>query len=255
MVARRRCFTLPSIPGSINGVPWFFVGRPIDSAHSADRHKKIGTGSWACYGIRSSFWSRSVYHCRAVARKLRVTRLRWPRPPPVLFGVHSIFAIGVRRRVQLPPSAPILALRFGDVPTSYQVFVDGKRLGGVGRPGAPAPSTAPRVMPTVMFLGLREGELDIVLQVANFHHSDGGIVYPIRLGLAEDLLESRQQIIIFDFMLFGAILIMGCYHIGLFLLRRKDRSPALFAAFCFLIALRIMTTGERYLAHLFPAMA
>ncbi|NIS15362.1 adenylate/guanylate cyclase domain-containing protein, partial [Candidatus Saccharibacteria bacterium] len=58
-----------------------------------------------------------------------------------------------------------------------------------------------------------------------------------------------------DLFLFGSILIIAMYHLGLFLFRRRDRSPLYFSIFCFLIALRILTTGERYFAYYFPNLS
>jgi len=47
---------------------------------------------------------------------------------------------------------------------------------------------------------------------------------------------------------------MALYHLGLFSLRRKERSSLFFGLFCLIIALRILTTGERYILLLFPGI-
>ncbi|MGD9175600.1 MAG: 7TM diverse intracellular signaling domain-containing protein, partial [Desulfobacterales bacterium] len=59
----------------------------------------------------------------------------------------------------------------------------------------------------------------------------------------------------FDLFLCGSILIMALYHLGLYSVRKKDRSSLYFSIFCFLIALRLLTTGGRYLILLFPDMS
>jgi signal transduction histidine kinase len=48
---------------------------------------------------------------------------------------------------------------------------------------------------------------------------------------------------------------MGFYHLGLFTLRSNERSTLYFGLFCFIIALRLLITGERYLIYLFPGMS
>lgn len=45
---------------------------------------------------------------------------------------------------------------------------------------------------------------------------------------------------------------MGLYHLGLFLLRRKFKSPLYFSIFCLLIVLRSLLINERYLYVLLP---
>jgi hypothetical protein len=52
----------------------------------------------------------------------------------------------------------------------------------------------------------------------------------------------------------GILFIMGSYHVSLFYLRREDKSPIFFGAFCLLISLRTQLTGENYLYTLFPEL-
>jgi PAS domain S-box-containing protein len=74
----------------------------------------------------------------------------------------------------------------------------------------------------------------------------------IDLGSEKDIRQSREIRLGFDLFLFGSIVIMGLYHLGLFVVRRKDRSPLYFSIFCFLIAVRLFTIGERFLIRLLP---
>jgi PAS domain S-box-containing protein len=74
----------------------------------------------------------------------------------------------------------------------------------------------------------------------------------IELGRETDIRQSQEKRLGFDLFLFGSIVIMGLYHLGLFVVRRKDRSPFYFSLFCSLIALRLFTTGESFLIRLLP---
>ena len=68
----------------------------------------------------------------------------------------------------------------------------------------------------------------------------------------KEIQEIREDRLCFDLMLFGSIFIMALYHLCLFALRKTDRSFLYFGVFCFLIMLRLLTTGERYLVYFFP---
>jgi len=92
------------------------------------------------------------------------------------------------------------------------------------------------------------------MQISNFHHRRGGAWKKLTLGNAQDLRGMRSKRINYDVFLFGSILVMAFYHLGLFFLRRKEKAPLFFSTFCFLISVRILTTGERYLMELFPAI-
>ena len=159
-----------------------------------------------------------------------------------------------RLTVLLPEDRPGLAVKFRDIQTSCVLYIDGRKMVAQGRVGVSRETTVPWVLPRVVSFAPRGHEIQIVLQVANYHHRLGGAGLAIWFGSEQGVQELRERAIAFEMLLFGSILIMGCYHLGLYLLRRKDPSPLFFAVFCFLIALRVVTTGERYLIHLFPAL-
>ena len=74
------------------------------------------------------------------------------------------------------------------------------------------------------------------------------------MGTPKQLQKLKESRIAYDLFLYGSILIMALYHLGLFSLRRKERSTLYFGLFCLIIALRILLTGDRYLLQLFPGI-
>ena len=53
----------------------------------------------------------------------------------------------------------------------------------------------------------------------------------------------------------GGIFVIAVYHFGIYFLHRQAKSAIFFSAFCLLAAVGILTTGERYLMELFPAVS
>ena len=160
-----------------------------------------------------------------------------------------------RLRVLLNGVQQSLSLRFQDMGTAFTVFVNGQPLGSVGVPGKDRETTVPRYYPQVMSIEQSTDHLDMVFHVSNFHHRRGGAWEAIQLGQEGQLRDLRERRVGVDLFLFGSIFIMAIYHFGLFFLRKEDRSPLYFGLFCFVVAVRLLTTGERYLTHLFPAMS
>jgi PAS domain S-box-containing protein len=160
-----------------------------------------------------------------------------------------------RLRVLLNGAQRSLALRFQDMGTAFAVYVNGQLLGSVGVPGKNRETSVPRHYPQVMRIAESTDHLDIVFHVSNFHHRRGGVWEAIQLGQERQLRDLRERRVGVDLFLFGSIFIMAIYHFGLFFLRREDRSPFYFGLFCFVVAVRLLTTGERYLTHLFPAIS
>ena len=145
-----------------------------------------------------------------------------------------------------------LSFKFLDVATAFTVYVNGHPLFAAGVPGQTPQTTVPQFYPQAVDFQPTSMHLDIVVWVANFSHHKGGVWEAIRLGLVDDIRARREITILLDIFLLGSIMIMGLYHTGLFVLRKNERSSIYFALFCFLIAIRVMTTGERYLVQLIP---
>jgi signal transduction histidine kinase len=158
-----------------------------------------------------------------------------------------------RLRVLLRPSGN-LGLRVPTMHTAFRLYVNGELLCANGRPGKTAAESRPGYFPQVVEIPGQVDRLDLVLHISNFHHRKGGTWTHIDLGDVALLGAARERGLLFDFFLFGSVLIMGFYHCGLFLMRRRDRSTLYFGLFCLLVAVRIFTTGEHYLLQLLPDM-
>ena len=159
-----------------------------------------------------------------------------------------------RLTILLNPSHAALAVKLLEMGTSYNLFVNGQKLSSAGVVGKTEDSEQPGYCPEIIGIQTNEDLLDVVVQIANFSHKFGGAWNPIALGTRNQLQKKQDLKIASDLFLFGSILIMALYHLGLFSLRRKERSALFFGLFCLIIAARIMTTGERYILLFFPGI-
>ncbi len=147
-----------------------------------------------------------------------------------------------------------LALKFFDMGTAYEVFANGKKILSVGQAGPTPETTVPRYLPQIVDLVLNSNRLELIYHVSNFHHHRGGAWELVYLGTDEQLNHLRERRLALDLILFGSILAMGLYHLALFGLRKSDRSALFFGLYCLIVAVRLLTTVERYLLHIFPGM-
>lgn len=159
-----------------------------------------------------------------------------------------------RLMVLLQRPLPNLALKFLDMGTAYRVFVNGDTLLSVGKVGTTPESSQPRYFPQVVDFSPDTNRIELVYHVSNFHHRRGGVWEVIKLGTEEQITGLRQRRLWTDLAVFGAILIIGLYHIALFALRTREHSTLYFGLFCLFVALRMLTTVERILLQVFPAL-
>ena len=148
-----------------------------------------------------------------------------------------------------------LALRTVEISNAYIIFVNGQKVGSLGIPGNSFETTVPRQFPQIFDIAHRTNQMEIIIQVSNFHHRRGGIWEIIQLGREKDMRKAQSKRLSFDLFLIGSMVLMALYHLGLFIVRKKDRSPLYFSIFCFLMAIRSLTTGGRSLVLLFPEIS
>ncbi|MEM7179942.1 MAG: adenylate/guanylate cyclase domain-containing protein [Spirochaetota bacterium] len=149
-----------------------------------------------------------------------------------------------------------IGMRLANVHTSYKLFINHKLILENGKIGKKKSETTPLFLPKVVYLEIDNpsADIEILLQVANFSHRNSGMKQAIVFGRESDIQERRERGVAVEIFLFGSLFIMGMYHIGLFLLRKNDKSPLYFGLFCILIGYRSLTQGEKYITHLFPQM-
>jgi hypothetical protein len=148
-----------------------------------------------------------------------------------------------------------MALRTVEISNAYTIFVNGQRVGSLGQAGKNRETTVPLQYPQIFDFAPKTNKMEIIIHVSNFHHRRGGIWEVIQLGREKDMRTARERRLSFDLLLIGSIILMALYHLGLFIVRTKDRSPLYFSIFCFLMALRSLTTGGRFLYLAFPDLS
>jgi len=154
--------------------------------------------------------------------------------------------------VKTAPHNDLLALKILDFATSYRLWVNGQLLASNGQVGKNEAEAAPQAFPVLVnFLNDRQ-EIELVLQIANFTHSKGGVWTGISLGNAGQIQALRERQIAGGLFLSGALVIMAVYHLGLYVLRRKEMSTLFCALLCLLIAVRSSVTGEIVILDFFP---
>lgn len=152
-----------------------------------------------------------------------------------------------------PDGAPRrLGLYLDSIGTAYELYIDGEPVSQVGTIGTDRASTEPQWKKHVVEFPRRGEETELLFRVANFHDSAGGIHYPLFFGTIEQVYGKRYSKLLLDLFLFGSLLIMSLYHFGLYIHRRKDRSPLYFGFLALLFAIRVVFHNGTYALLLFP---
>ncbi|MGA0558732.1 ATP-binding protein [Larkinella sp. VNQ87] len=180
----------------------------------------------------------------------RWTLHTWQGNPIPAYG-YATYAL----TVLLPPNRPKLALFLPDAYTSYRLFLNQNELAHSGFPGTNRQTTTPFWSTQVQPIPSTGDTLRLLLQVANFQHSKGGVYKSIRLGPVDTLQLTLQRDRSLTFFLTGCLFMGGLFFLGLFWFGRHEISMLYFSLFCLLYSYRVIGTDHYALHSLFQDTA
>ncbi|MBF0398352.1 MAG: HAMP domain-containing histidine kinase [Desulfobacterales bacterium] len=157
-----------------------------------------------------------------------------------------------RLKILLNEKKDHLGFKFLNMATAFAFFINGNEITSEGIVGKNKETSIPKFFPHIVHYMPESNYLDVFLLISNFHNYKGGAWRIIEMGRNNYIQELWIKSVCFDMLLFGSIFIMGIYHIGLFSLRRSDKSIFYFGIFCLIICLRTLNQNEMCIAHIFP---
>ncbi len=157
-----------------------------------------------------------------------------------------------RLRIKSNLKNKALGLRIPFHFTAYKLWINQKQYAENGIVGKTQDTAIPQTLPRYIYFESSDDEINITLQVSNFHFFKGGAPAPYKLGLEMSVKESQTRLFATDLFLTGSLFIMAFYHLGLFILRKKEISTLYFSLACFLMMLRTICLSETFLIVLYP---
>jgi response regulator RpfG family c-di-GMP phosphodiesterase len=158
-----------------------------------------------------------------------------------------------RLRIDLGNNDNSLSFKPGAILTAYRFYVNGELLGGRGSVGDSRKDSVPMLLADTIEYRGKADTLEVILQVSNFHHRQGGLWDKIVLGNTAAIYREDRTTRDMDFFILGSLLVMGIFYLSMFLSRKSDSSYLYFSLFCFTIALRMsLQSGVGYLNQIFP---
>jgi diguanylate cyclase (GGDEF)-like protein len=158
-----------------------------------------------------------------------------------------------RLRVLTKPDNRLYGLKLFEFPQSYRLYVEQHLLIENGHYSeAPELISRTLVRPYVVFAH-SSGRFEIAIEAVNLNEDDPGPRRSLILGLESDIRKIQENQLIADMVVVGVLFIMGLYHLGLYLQRRRETGSLLFGLLCLIMIFRIGVTEEHYLHKYFPA--
>lgn len=169
-----------------------------------------------------------------------------PQPGPWNSLHPGIGNASLSLRVLLPESAPPLALAVPDVNSAWRLHVDGALVHAMGQLGLDASSEVPVLEQALVPLPTGRPFVDLVFEISNHHHFEGGIARAVRLGQAEVLALQAERLTALPLAAFGALAMVALIALAFYLGGKRDAAFLVFALFTALVAARTFSAAQLY---------
>ena len=149
------------------------------------------------------------------------------------YGTYAIYILA-------PKEINSLALELPQIYSSYQLWVNGQSMASNGKVGKTAEETVPQWMPQTVSFENSGDTIQVVLQIANFHHHLGGSKDPIYLGSSE-LLQGHRHLSVTANLAESALLALLAigFLITYFTLSTRKKVIMYFALLCLTWSVRV----------------
>ncbi len=128
--------------------------------------------------------------------------------------------------------------------SSYEIFVNGKRMAGNGTPGRSADETIPAYERNFFRFIPESDTIDIVINVANFHHRRGGFWLPVKIGTFAAVQKRLSLSWAGDWGTLSFLLGISLLFFLFYLLYIKDNLMAFFSIATIGLAIRPLFTSN-----------
>lgn len=156
------------------------------------------------------------------------------------------------------PSDRVYGLKKNIIRFSSRIFVNGAKFMEDGNPSKKAEEYKSGNLPQIGFFNHSGGDLEILIQVANYEYYNSGIPVSINIGEQSAMNEAQQKNSLIEFSVFvmlGTIaLIYLIFFVTAALGQRKDFSLLAFAVLSLVLAISNAFTSERPILDILPAI-
>jgi two-component system sensor histidine kinase ChiS len=180
----------------------------------------------------------------------------WNRPTAGDSETMNKWGFGTYRLIaKVKADASRYALRTNVVFMASRLFIDGQQLGQSGSPAASREEYQPGNVPySAVIVSGEDGEVEIILQVANFDHHTGGIGVPLYWGYEPDMTHAILLDVGIQASSAAVLMMFGIFFLALFLFYIRDSTLLLFALFFVFFAGNLFVNGEKLFLQLFPQL-
>jgi diguanylate cyclase (GGDEF)-like protein len=154
--------------------------------------------------------------------------------------------------IKVPPSKEIYGIKFDYMGSANRIWVNGVELASNGVVSTFKEEFIPQYQSQEVFFKNQEEVIEVVVQVANFHHKNITLG-TVTFGSLEGLSKNTLSEIILQSLVIGSLLFIAIYYSILYLFQQNKPALIHLALIALLMAIRSSVVDERILIRIFPS--
>lgn len=154
-----------------------------------------------------------------------------------------------------PNTSENYMIKLGEVLTAYKAWWNNKTIAEVGTVSINSNNSKPSLQPIVTKVNFDKEKIELIVQVSNYSHRENSFFQIPVIGSEQGVIKQFTLSMFFDIIIFGAVIIMGLYHLGLFFYRRKNKAALAFALLSLDVGLRILFSSNYSFNFIFPEIS
>ncbi|GBF77497.1 hypothetical protein PA598K_06051 [Paenibacillus sp. 598K] len=148
----------------------------------------------------------------------------------------------------------IYGIHMKNIRSASRIFLAGEPVGASGQPSTDEAYGEQRNIPFVGYAALNEDRVEVLVQIANYSYSSGGMIIPIAFGDQKSIMSSRELAVGIDWMSMVGLFIPACLFMVVSRLRKSESSMLYLGLFCLTAMLYVFTHGEKLMGNLIPGL-
>ncbi len=143
-------------------------------------------------------------------------------------------------------------IHFGEVLTAYKVWWNNRVIIETGNVATNSDDGKPAIAPVLKSVKVDKEKIQLIVQISNYHHRTNGFFQVPVLGEEQSIYKGITYKFFADIFIFGAVIIMAFYHLGIFLYRRQNKPALAFFVLSLIVGIRILFSSNYTFNFLFP---
>ncbi|SET06486.1 ATP-binding protein [Paenibacillus sp. NFR01] len=166
-------------------------------------------------------------------------------------GMIAKGAATYRLLIKLKPSETVYGLRVSNIRMASEIYVNGHKVGQSGVPALSQSTYTYENKPYNAFFSVQGDTAEIIIHAANYENPQGGIPYEIFFGSAQGINIFNINSTILNLTLIASLIMLGCYQLGVYIIRREQKGLLYFGLSCIIIAWSFASNGDRVIVEHF----